>query len=118
MKTDDAELLSALIDREPVDPDALARALEDPEARPALVAFARVRAELHAPAPGESEWLAKARPPAAGPLKRHPWRLAAAAALVAAGVAAGVLAERYAAKDRPPSPTRVVQLEPMPVIRP
>ena len=39
MTTDHAELLSALIDREPVDPDALAAALDDPEARRALVAL-------------------------------------------------------------------------------
>ena len=58
MKTDHAELLSALINREPVNPDALAVALDDPEARRALVGFARVRAELHAPTPGEREWLA------------------------------------------------------------
>ena len=118
MTTDHAELLSALIDREPVDPDSLAAALDDPEARRALVAFARVRAELHAPVPGENEWLASHRAPSTAPSWRHPWRLAAAAALLAAGVGAGVFAERYAAADRPPEPTRVVQLDPLPVNRP
>jgi negative regulator of sigma E activity len=118
MTTDHAELLSALIDREPVDPDALAVALDDPEARRALVAFARVRAELHLPAPGESEWLASHRVPRMAPPWRQPWRLAAAAALLAAGVGAGVFAERYAAEDRPPAPTRVVQLDPLPSSRP
>ena len=48
MTTDDAEMLSALMDREPVDPGALARALDDPEARHALVAFATLRQRLHA----------------------------------------------------------------------
>ena len=118
MTTDHAELLSALIDREPVDPDALAAALDDPEARRALVAFARVRAELHAPAPGESEWLASHHVPRTAPPRRHLWRLAAAAVLLAAGVGAGVFAERYAAEDGPPTPTRVVQLDPLPVNRP
>jgi negative regulator of sigma E activity len=118
MTTDHAELLSALIDREPVDPDALAAALDDLEARRALVAFARVRAELHAPAPGEREWLASHSIPRTAPPRRQLWRLAAAAVLLAAGVGAGVLAERYAAEDRPPEPTRVVQLDPVPVNRP
>ena len=118
MKSDHAELLSALIDREPVDPDVLAAALDDPEARQALVAFARVRAELHAPAPGESEWLASHHVARTAPPWRQSWRLAAAAALLAAGVAAGVFAERYAAADRPPVPTRVVQLDPLPANRP
>ena len=68
MKTDHAELLSALIDREPVDPDALAAALDDPEGRRALVGFARVRAALQAPAPGEREWLASRHAP--GRLRR------------------------------------------------
>ena len=118
MTTDHAELLSALIDREPVDPDALAVALDDPDGRGALVAFARVRAELHAPVPGEGEWLASHPVPRAAPARRQLWRLAAAAVLLAAGLGTGVFAERYAARDRPPAATRVVQLDPLPVIRP
>ena len=114
MTTDDAEMLSALMDREPVDPGALARALDDPEARHALVAFATLRQRLHAPAPGEQAWLA-------GPVQRlaaasRPggrWRLAAAAALLVAGLGAGIGAERYRAQQRPPEPTRVVQLDPL-----
>ena len=118
MTTDHAELLSALIDREPVDPDALAVALDNPEARGALVAFARVRAELHAPVPGEREWMATRQVPGAAPPRRQLWRLAAAAVLLAAGLGAGVFAERYAGRDRPPAPARVVQLDPLPVTRP
>jgi hypothetical protein len=118
MTTDHAELLSALIDREPVDPDALAVALDDPEARRALVAFARVRAELQAPAPGEGEWLVSHHVPRAAPPRPHLWRLAAAAVLLAAGLGAGVFAGRYADEDRPPAPARVVQLDPLPVNRP
>jgi len=115
MMTDHAELFSALMDREPVDPDALARALEDADARRALVEFASVRQALHAPAPGEAEWNAKRRQqrPAVTP-RRDRWRLVAAAALLVAGLGAGVVAGRYRAEQRPPEPTRVVQLDPLP----
>jgi negative regulator of sigma E activity len=117
MTTDHAELFSALMDREAVDPDALARALEDPEARRALVGFATVRRELHAPAPGEAAWLAAQAPRLAASRPRFDrWRLVAAAAvLLAAGLGAGVVAERYRNQQRPPEPTRVVQLDPLPV---
>ncbi len=118
METEHAELLSAFMDRELVDPDALAAALEDPEGRRALVAFARLRQELHAPVAGEAEWLAAHRPPPrVAATSYRPWRVAAAAALLAAGIGTGVFAERYAARVRPPEPTRIVQLEPVPVAR-
>ena len=114
MTTDHAELFSALMDREPVDPEALARALEDADARRALVEFASVRQVLHAPVPGEAEWMAtQTRRPAPTP-RRTRWRLAAAAALLVAGLGAGVVAERYRAQQRPPEPTRIVQLDPLP----
>jgi hypothetical protein len=115
MVTDHAELLSAFMDREPVDPDALAAALEDPEARRALVAFARLREALHAPVPGDAEAPAPVAPPAVAKTGRRRWHLAAAAALLAAGVGAGMFAERYTATARPPQPTRIVQLEPIQV---
>jgi hypothetical protein len=113
MPIDQAELLSALIDGESVDTDALAAALEDPEARRALVAFARVRERLHTPVEGEAEWLAAQSPPVARERPRPGWRVAAAAALLAAGIGTGVWAERYAARVRPPTPDRVVQLDPI-----
>jgi hypothetical protein len=116
MKTDHAELLSALLDREAVDPEALARALEDPDARRALVAFASVRQALHEPVPGESAWVGTHGPRlAASRPHRDRWRLAAAAALLVAGLGAGAVAERYRGEPRPPEPTRVVQLDPLPV---
>jgi hypothetical protein len=119
MKTDHAELLSALLDREAVDPDALARALEDSEARRALVAFVSVRQALQVPSPGESEWRAAETRRLSLPRRsRDHWRLAAAAALLATGLGAGIAAERYRGQPRPPEPTRVVQLDPLPVIRP
>src|SRR5215204_3769921 len=110
MTTDHAELLSALIDREPVDPEALARALEDAEARRALVAFTTVRRALQAPAPGETEWIARPSRRRVASAGRDRWRLVAAAALLAAGLGAGIGAERYRSQQRPPEPTRVVQL--------
>jgi negative regulator of sigma E activity len=118
MTTDHAELFSALMDREPVDPDALARALDDPGARRALVAFATVRQALHAPVPGESAWLAgHAARLVASPRRSDRWRLAAAAALLAAGLGAGVVAERMRSQQGPPEPARVVQLDPIPADR-
>jgi hypothetical protein len=113
MTSDHAELLSAFMDRETVDPEALARALEAPEARRALVAFASVRQALHVPAPGEAAWLAtQGRWLAASRPRRDRWRLVAAAVLLVAGLGAGIAAERYRGQPRPPEPTRVVQLDP------
>ena len=88
MTTDHAELFSALMDREPVDPDALARALEDTEARRSLVEFATVRQALHVPAPGEAEWIAR-QPSAARDPAGSRWRLVAAAAMLVAGLGPG-----------------------------
>lgn len=115
MATEPAELFSALIDRESVDPDALAAALEDPAERRALVAFARLRQDLRAPVAGETEWLATRLPPPVRGATRRGWWLATAA-LLAAGIGAGVFAERYAAQARPPLPTRIVQLESVPAL--
>lgn len=120
MTTEDAEVLSALIDREPVDPETLRRVLEDPEGRRALVEFVTLRRDIQAPHPEEAEW----RPapvgamPAAARRPRARWQLAAAAALVASAMGAGIWAERYRGRDRPPEPTRVVQLEPVPAEEP
>jgi hypothetical protein len=118
MTTEHAELFSALMDREPVDPDALARALDDAEARRALVEFATVRQALHGPAPGEAEWLATQTRRGTLTPRRHRWRVAAAAALLVAGLGAGVVAERYRAQQRPPEPSRIVQFDPLPTNRP
>ena len=47
MTTEDRyAVLSALIDREPVDPDAVATALQEPDGRRLLVEFARLRAAV------------------------------------------------------------------------
>jgi negative regulator of sigma E activity len=114
MTTDHAELFSALMDREAVGPDALARALDDPDARRSLVAFVTLRQALHAPAPGESEWLARPARFAASRRRVRTWPLAAAAALLAAAVGAGMATERARMRDEPPQPARVVQFDPLP----
>jgi hypothetical protein len=105
---DSRELLSALLDREPVDPDALAILLEDREARGLLVDFVRLRSAFAEPA---------VLPATARPIARRPtvgrtlFRIAAALLLVSLGALAG---RRFAATDpdAPPEPTRVVKLEP------
>jgi hypothetical protein len=104
------ELLSALLDREPVDPDLLAGLLDDPEARALLVDFVRLRFVLH----GDTESAAPAPRPV-GPRRRSVsalvLRIAAALVLLALGAVAG---RRFALADAdaPPEPTRVVQLAP------
>jgi hypothetical protein len=104
------ELLSALLDREPVDPDLLANLLDDPEARALLVDFVRLRVVLH----GDTE-SAEPAPRRAVPRRRSAgaWvlRVAAALLLLALGAVAG---RRFALGDldTPPEPTRVVQLAP------
>lgn len=105
-------VLSALVDREPVDPEALATALEDPAGRRALVDFIRLRVELQRADAGAGE--VGARPPDAtrhsGPLK---WRLAAAVLLpLAIGVASGWWICDWSRQERPPTPDRVVSFTP------
>jgi hypothetical protein len=107
---DTHEILSALLDREPVDPDCLADLLERPNARALLVDFVRVRAALHddgqdaaaIAAPPRERQRSVARPLLA---------IAAAILLLTAGA---LLGSRFglADDDRPPEPTRVIQLAP------
>ena len=103
-------LLSALIDREDVDPDALALALDDPAGRAQLVDFVRLRVRVH------DELM---DPPAATPAlgRRHSsprmWTVRAALVLLplALGAAGGAWwVERR--ESQPPTPTRVVQFVP------
>jgi hypothetical protein len=54
--TDAREVLSALIDREPVDPDVLARVLDEPDGRAMLVDFVRVRLATLADGPEDQAW--------------------------------------------------------------
>jgi negative regulator of sigma E activity len=112
MTTDDRELLSALLDREPVDADALARLLDDAEGRRTLVAFAALRSRAQAAVPGEAEWLRRHRLPAR---RSHgAWRLVGAAAALVVAVAVGMYVEQQRSREVPPAPARVVQFEPCP----
>jgi hypothetical protein len=108
---DTHEILSALLDREPVDPDRLAAVLERPEARALLVDFVRLRALLHADVGGAVP--AAARAPAPRSVARPLLAVAAAALLLVTGAALG---SRFgvANDDRPPEPNRVVKLVPSP----
>jgi hypothetical protein len=103
------ELLSALLDREPVDPDALAAALERPEARAVLVDFVRLRTVLQPDGVGEPA--ATRRALARRTPGRALFQLAAALLLIALGALAG---HRLSPADAepPPEPTRVVPLIP------
>ena len=102
------ELLSALLDREPVEPEALAAALERPEARALLVDFVRLRAVLQ---PDGADAPVSAALPARRTPARTMLQLAAAVLLVALGALAG---HRLSPGDAepPPEPTRVVPLVP------
>lgn len=110
MTPDPREVLSALLDREAVDADALALVLEEAAHRRLLIDFVRLRAALYEPAVDV--------PPVTSPppARRRPWRTAAAA-LVLAGMS-GTAGAWFAGTvvrgdDDPPEPTRVVRLEPV-----
>jgi ferric-dicitrate binding protein FerR (iron transport regulator) len=112
MTPDPREVLSALLDREAVDPDALAIVLEDAAHRRLLIDFVRLRAALSEPA----EDAAPVRPL---PLARRPWRTAAAA-LILAGMSATAgawFAAGSGREEQPPEPTRIVKLAPVEAVR-
>lgn len=112
MTTDERDVLSALLDREDVDADVLARVLEVPEHRRMLVDFVRLRAALRpddATPPAET-W--PRRVPRGG--RPYLLRAAAAAVLVGVGLVAGLWsAGRLPDADAPPAPSRVVRLSPV-----
>jgi len=112
MTTDDREVLSALVDRESVDADILARVLETPVNRQLLVDFVRLRTALRDETTDQD---APARPQATGRSLSHGLlRSAAAIALVGLGLAGGAWWAGEAI-DSPaaPTPSRVVQLTPV-----
>ena len=115
MTTSDTEILSALLDGEPVDADRVAMALEDPAARAALVHFVRLReAVRNDPIPLPAS-LSAVQPHALS-LGRFRWPAVAAALLVM--FLAGWFAPRpwngHAPQgaDVPPTPTRVEKFVP------
>jgi len=109
MTTDDRfPVLSALVDREPVDADALALALEPPEGRHILVDFIRLRQSVAAELePAATAAMAASSPKGAGPSRL--WRLAAAALLPLMVGLGGGYWWREREQRRPPTPTRVIQ---------
>lgn len=110
--SDEREVLSALIDREPVDPDVLARVLEDPSNRALLVHFVRVRALVQQDEPDDVGPRQPTLRALAGGGSDRGWiRAAAMFLLLGLGLAGGAGIERYASRDRPPEPARVVQFD-------
>jgi hypothetical protein len=102
------EVLSALLDREAVDPDALARALDDPAGRAQLVDFARLRARVQ-----QEFAVDDAVTPTARPSNARRWL--ARAALVLLPLSLGLFGGAWWVEQRelrPPAPDRVVQFVP------
>jgi hypothetical protein len=121
MSNDSFEILSSLLDGEPVAPDALAAALLAPGAREALVDFARLRAEISdddsRPSPAFDRAMSRVfgrRRGRAAPA----WRVlqsAAAVVVLALAVLGGIsLRTRFRgnAAEEPPRATRVIQFTP------
>ncbi len=112
MAHDDHEVLSALLDREPVLPDALATVLEEPAGRALLVDFVRLRHILHADGYVEST------EDAVGTIQPSGWgrairRAAAVLLLIGAGGLGGMWLAHDERDSPPPEPSRIVKLEPI-----
>lgn len=102
------EMLSALLDRETIDPGALAEALDDPAGRARLVDFARLRAQMQQEFAVDDQ---KVAAPARSPARR--WL--ARAALILLPLALGLVGGAWWVEQRelrPPTPDRVVQFVP------
>jgi hypothetical protein len=121
MSPDPLEILSALMDGEPVAPDVLAAALLAPGAREALVDFAGLRAEVGADDSRPSAGLYRAMELVRGRRRGHGrpvWRLlqSAAAVVVLALAALGAMSLRTRfygrGPEEPPPATRVIQFTP------
>jgi anti-sigma factor RsiW len=112
--TDPREVLSALVDGEASDADAVAAAIEVPANRTLLVDFIRLRASVLADDDTAAEWRPERldRPETARARAPRAWlRAAAVLALLTAGAAGGTWLEDYLTRERPPKPSRVVQLQ-------
>lgn len=104
-------VLSALIDREPVDPDELAAALEDPAGRARLLDFVRLRARVA----GEFALDDAADAPALIAPRSRPRAWMARAALVLLPLLLGVAGGAWWVEQRearPPDPDRIVTFVP------
>jgi len=110
---DEREVLSALIDREAVDPDTLARVLEDPAGRRALVDFVRLRAATQADDSPLPVWQPAPRTFPGFWSQRALGRVAAILLLCVAAAGGGAWIQWYVSRERPPVPGRVVQFDPV-----
>jgi hypothetical protein len=120
--TDARELLSALIDRELVDPEELARVLDEPEGRALLVDFVRLRAAVAA----EDQQSAERTGGRTGGKRllfvtesarfhlnlRRAGRVAAMLVLLVAAAGGGFWAGARLSDDVPPAASRVIRFEP------
>jgi hypothetical protein len=103
------EVISAFLDDEPFEPQALANALADPAGRDLLIDFVLLR---HV---AQSEESAGGVTPSPARRAKRSLYLVAAAAAVVALLGGYQLGQRQAMDDspRPPAATRVVQSEPV-----
>ena len=103
------EVISAFLDDEPFEPQALAEALADPAGREVLIDFVLLR---HMAQSEESANVVAPTPPLRS---KRPVYLVAAAAVVVALLGGYQLGQRQSVDDslRPPAATRVVQSEPV-----
>ena len=111
MTTDERfAVVSALLDREPVEPDLLAAALGDPEGRAQLVDFVRIRSRIADDLALDDGLATTVRPL---PYRARTWVVRAALVLLPllAGAAGGAWFVEQR-ESRPPTPTRVVQFVP------
>jgi hypothetical protein len=115
---DPLEVISALLDGEPVAPDVLAAALLAPGVREALVDFAGLRSKLASDDSRPSHEFHHAMNGILGRRRLPVWqvlrRAAAAVVLALAAVGAISLGMRFRgnAADEPPRATRVIQFTP------
>jgi hypothetical protein len=111
--TDTRELLSALIDGEAVNADLVADVLEKPANRALLADFLRLRTSVQADDEGPPEWRDdRVTTFDTAPRSMRTWlRVAAVLALLTAGALGGTWIEGVLTRERPPEPTRIVQLQ-------
>lgn len=116
MNVTHTETLSAFVDGESVDLVQLAEALEDSEARRALVDFVRLREAARQDAPPLPPTLGELRGPSSSARRALHWTAAAAVLLLM--FVAGLLtpvpgrSDASAGADTPPQPSRVEKFEP------
>jgi hypothetical protein len=112
MTDEQPELLSALIDREPVDPDALAAALDDPTKRALLVDFIRLRHLILDDDDAGEEPLVNHEQPPVRARRSVGLRVALAAGILVALISGTFWINWKPDTTLPPEPTRVLAFRP------